>query len=367
MKIKVCMLLKKIFIYSGSIFLVTLIIRIFILEIFPISSASMENTLYQGDKIIVNKLHYGPRLPRSGFEVPWLNVIWYITSKARKNMDVNKWNYHRLSRFSEIKNGDVVVFTSKDKITDFLIKRCVGLPGDSLQIVNGKLYINNQLVIYSENIKTEYKVYYKNLSLFLGQLASLKDTAKPSFGQLEYDLFKRLLLNESKPMQKQKKPEEYILCKMSLKQKKIIQNLSSVDSIGPHINKQSNQSKIFLQYSNFSCREIKYDKLVVPEKGMKIVLNKRNYALYHDVIKCNEKIDILRTEKGFYNKERLIKTYRFKQNYYFMLGDNRDNSIDSRYFGFVPEQNIVGKATRILFSKEPNGKIRWHRVLKTIK
>lgn len=322
----------------------------------------MENTLLNGDRIIVNKLYYGPRLPRSGFEIPWLNLFWYLNPKAKENLGEAKWSYYRLSGSSQIKCGDIVVFNNPEKTSKLLIKRCVALSGDSLQIVNNNLYVNGQNKIFSENIKLEFKVYYHNRKHIAKQLDSLKETSKSEFDQLEYNFFNGLLFSEYNVNSRQNKQIPYLICNMSNKQKNSIVDLLSVDSVRLHINNPQHFSDIFPEDSSFKWSKSDFGLVVIPKKEMEIVLNNKNYALYYSIIQDFERTNILKTDSGFYEGNKPIKTYRFKQDYYFMLGDNRHQALDSRYLGFIPESHIVGKAVMVLFSY--SNKIRWERMFK---
>jgi len=327
----------------------------------------MENTLYPGDKIVVNKLYCGARLPRSVFEIPWLKLFWYLNPQTRADKERVKWNYRRFFGYGKIKHGDVLVFNTPGKMSEFLIKRCCALPGDSVQIKNNNLYINNQLKLSPKNSKLEYEIYYQDLNHFKKQLDSLKSVCKSINSKLDCCFFSSLLFGRYVSKLEQKKQTSCLIGNMTIKQKKMIENLPVVDSVSLHNGTSEIYLDVFPYNNKFTWTKNNFGLLVIPKKEMEIILNENNYAIYYNVIKNNEKVDILKTDSGFYKGNEQVESYCFKQNYYFMLGDNRDNSGDSRYFGFVPEQNIVGKATKILFSKEPNGKIRWHRVLKTVK
>ena len=302
----------------------------------------MDNTLKTGDKIIVSKLQYGARLPRSGFEIPWLNLFWYFNTEARANMGKDVWGYKRLSGYSQIKHSDIVVFNNLGKMFEFYIKRCVALPGDSLQIINSKLYINNKLQELPKNAKSEYKIYYSNIVRVRKQLNKLNVYANNLF------------------LQKQK----YLLCSLGSKQKSEVENLPSVDSVNVFIREENYFQNIFPNDSTFNWTKDNFGKLWISKKDTEIILNDTNYILYANFINKFENENIIKTDSGFYNNNKPIKTYKFKQNYYFMLGDNRSQSMDSRYWGFVPESHIVGKVVLVLFSY--NEGMKWKRTFKFI-
>ena len=159
-----------------NILILIIFTRIFVIELHTIPSSSMASALQTGDKIIVSKLQYGARLPRSGFEIPWLNLFWFLNPKARANMGKNEWDYKRLSGYSEIKRGDVVVFNHPGNMFEFYIKRCIALPGDTLQIINSEIFINGKQAKQENNLLHEYRLYYKNLRKVQTALDSLKST-----------------------------------------------------------------------------------------------------------------------------------------------------------------------------------------------
>ncbi|MBN2755842.1 MAG: signal peptidase I [Bacteroidales bacterium] len=328
-----------------SVLLLGVFSRLFFFEIFTIPSASMDNTMKVGDKIIVSKLQYGPRLPRSGFEIPWLNLFWYLNNNARLDLGKNEWGNKRLSGYSKINRGDIVVFNNPGNMFEFYIKRCVGLAGDSLQITNSKLYINKKIQILPEKAKSEYKIYCPDQTLVLKQLDSLNIYVTNFF------------------IQKQK--VKYLLCNISKRKKNIIESLSTVDSIIISIKGIEYHQGIFPKDSSYKWTQDNFGILWIPKKGSKIKLNDRNYVFYADIINKFENSTIIKTDNGFFIGNKRIKNYRFKQNYYFMMGDNRHQSMDSRYWGFVPESQIVGKAVLVLFSNDHDG-IKWNRILKSV-
>lgn len=278
-----------------GIFLLAISIRIFFIEIFSIPSSSMENTLYPGDKVLVSKLNYGPAMPQSPFEIPWINLIWYLSVDKSTPFDSIYWNHKRLNGFSSLKNGDVVVFIHPlwGQRDNFFIKRCMGLPGDTLQIINGVVLANQKALHMPESVKQPYVVKVRHLSAFKN------DSSHWVNKELKW----------------------------------------TIDHYGP---------------------------MIIPQKGMNIPLNALNYKIYHQTIEQLEKVNIEEKQGIYYINGKPSITYVFRKNYCFMIGDNRHNSADSRIWGLVPEENIVGKAVIILFSNNTNG-IQWPRFFKLIK
>ena len=152
-------LLKK-YTKSGIIFLflfsIAIGIKLFVLDIYKIPSSSMENTLFTKDVILVNKLKYGPRLPCSPFEIPWVNIAFYFNDNAKKRIDENWWSYRRLSGTTRVKQGDIFVFNFPGKKKTIVVKRCVALPGDKLSIKKGIIYTNNNLFSEANFVKNKY-------------------------------------------------------------------------------------------------------------------------------------------------------------------------------------------------------------------
>jgi signal peptidase I len=349
---KITNIITKIFL----LFLVGVFLKVFFLELFSIPSASMVPTLQTGDKIVVSKLQYGARLPRSGFEIPWLNLLWFLNPKARAGMGKIEWKYRRINGYSQIKRDDVVVFNYQGKMFEFYIKRCVALPGDSLQIINSELFINNQKTKMQANLKHEYRLYYQNIYKTKRLLDSLREVNK--------DLENMIYYSSGSRYYPKKQKTKYLLCNITQKQKKSIEKHLEIDSTVLNIAQPDSLSNLFPFIDSLKWSIDNYGPLYIPAKGQSIALNPKNYAIYADIIKKFEHTQISNTDSGFYIGSKQISEYCFKQNYYFMLGDNRSLSMDSRYWGIVPESDIVGKAVLILFSYQNH--FKWNRCFKPI-
>lgn len=275
-----------------GIFILAISMRVFFIEVFAIPSGSMEETLLPGDKVLVSKLNFGPAMPKSPYEIPWINLIWLLTADKTTSMDSLYWDYNRLSGFSRVKSGDVVVFKHPlwGKHDNFFIKRCVAISGDTLQIIDGEVFANQQSIAIPDLI-----IQPDNTSFVKNDSTQWVD------------------------------PKNSLLA-------------WTIDNYGP---------------------------VVIPRKGMAIKLTPVNYLVYRRTIERLEKVWIKEQNGIYYLNKKAITTYTFRNNYYFMMGDNRHNSNDSRYWGFVPEENVVGKAVVVLFSNNYNG-IQWRRLLKSI-
>lgn len=356
--IKISRLIKKDYrvrwpLYFVGIFMLAILLRVFVFEIYNIPSGSMKQTLWPGDKVIVNKLTYGPKLPVSLKEVPWLNIF-------SKNRDEGHGSekYIRLAGLSEIRHNDILVFNHPSS-PDIYIKRCVGLAGDSLKLHHDNIFINGKKLKNPGTLKHEYRVYSKihnklerwatknNVSII-----NWSDTFRVFNISLDTkeQLMKSGFVDSVRFMTREMKKSYY----SSLSKRKSI--ISSNTRGAKFLNGNKKQRK----WQNFH-----FGPLYIPKKGKKIKLDTNNISLYRHIIKNHEghHLEI--------NGDRIIidgqrqHYYEFRQNYYFMLGDNRFNSSDSKTWGFVPEDHIIGKATTILFSTA-KGKKKWKRIFKRI-
>jgi len=303
----------------------------------------MENTLFPEDIILVDKLKYGARLPRSPFEIPWVNLVFYFNDNAKKRIKGNRWTYKRISGLEKIKQGDVFVFNSVSNKYNILVKRCVALAGDTLNIKNGRIYTNNKLFTSSNSEKNNYKFIVTNKKKL-------------------YNVINSLDLKNYISIDNKIKLGEANLSKFELEQ---LKKASCIDSIKIQIDTFNINKKLFCNSPNKWTLD-NMGPFVIPKNGMKIDLNPETFLLYQSVIKNSENYTIKEVEGVYYINNYKVNTYTFKQNYYFMLGDNRKYSLDSRFWGFLPESNIIGKVQCILFSNYQSN-FQWNRLFKIVK
>jgi signal peptidase I len=333
---------------SFSIFILAVVlfsigIRLFLIEIYNIPSNSMEDTLSPGDNILMSKLSYGPRLPLSPFEIPLINIGFVLNKKLRAKTDSVFWEYKRLHGFSQIEYNHVVVFNLPGK-SKVLIKRCMGLPGDTLMIKNGEVYINQKELAQKGSVKHLFRVMFNNYK----RTSSL-------FDSMGLDL-----------IYKGSEGENYFTTYLNFDCEKTLLKYKYIDSIIIERNEPDTSHQIFPKNKNFFWSLDNFGPLVIPKAGMTIKLNEENYILYHKIVNLFENTEITTLDGDYFLNGIKDMTFTFKNNYYFMLGDNRHESLDSRYWGFVPEKDIIGKAIIILFSNGIDG-FRWKRLFKIIK
>lgn len=332
--------------FSG-VFIIVIFIRIFIIEIYSIPSGSMEETILPGDKVLVNKLVYGPKLPASPYDIPWVNLVWFLKKGVSANLDSVHWNYRRMPGFSGIKRGDVMVFSHPlwGGRNNFFIKRCVALPGDVLVIADGRIRINNMSFQETTLIKKMYQIKIKDQKSYI------------QFNNNIRDMFSdRTYLNWNKDL-----AELYLTRDDAIR----ISRERFVDSLSVKVVLFDSTQMVYPYHSYLPWSIDNYGPYRVPYKGMKIKLNQNNFSRYYNVINNLEKVKLEDKDGLYYLNDKVATFYTFMNNYYFMLGDNRHNSNDSRYWGFVPEENITGRADIILFNFH-SGKFIWNRLFRKI-
>lgn len=336
-------------IWYGFVFLCiivfSIITRLFVVELYAIPSNSMENTVLTGDKVVMEKLTFGPRLPKSVIEIPWLNILFYGRSNREKEYSKNTRKYFRWKGFRGIKHNDIVVFNhpNKKKNTIF-IKRCVGLPGDIVEVNEGKFMVNQTFQDFPKDGLTRYRVNYTNF-----------DSANA--------VFQKLGINRKLCIKTQK-----IFVVNTTNEK--MEQFRMHPQLGPvKFNIRKPQAKGFKTFPKKKQPVWSFDNYgpyLIPQKGMKVKLDIENFNLYSELIKRNEGFRMVKKDTNYYIGDSLINQYTFKNNYFFMMGDNRQASYDSRGWGLVPEECIIGKASFVLFSFK-DGQLRFNRFFKRIK
>ena len=331
-------------IYILAIIIFSSGIRIFIIEIYAIPSGSMKDTILPGDKVLLSKLSYGPRLPSTPFDIPWVNLGFFLNKRLRAKVDSVWWGYKRFHGLSRVNYNQVVVFNFPEKPAEIMIKRCMGLPGDTISILDERVYTNQRALTNKGEVKLFSRVIFNDF-------------------QLANSLFDSIGLNK---YQNRSSGENYFSIYLNIDQGKDLLKNEFIDSVIIEKNRPDTSYHTFPKNAKFHWTIDNFGPLVIPAAGMNLRLNKDNFILYQKVINMFEDIKITTMDGDYFLNGIKAMNFTFKNNYYFMLGDNRHDSNDSRYWGFVPESYIIGKAVLILFSNGEDG-FRWNRLFKMIK
>ena len=320
-----------------------LVIRVFIIEPCYIPSVSMQNCLMEGDYILVNKVPCGSRFPITPLSVPTVDKKWYL--------DFIQLPGFRIFGEPNVARNDVIVFNYPmeeefpiDHKTKF-VKRCIALPGDQLIIKNGKILINDSIASKNESFQKNYIVELKKHFAIeeLKKLLGIKTIQALSYKSTSY----LITINEEQLWQ--------------IKQKKEIKSIKSFDD------ENAWDETVFPSNELYHWNATNFGPLYVPKKGAVIEINKQTLPFYHRLITIyeNNKLEVINNE--IYINGEHATTYKIKMNYYFVMGDNRDNSMDSRYWGFLPENHLIGKAWMVLLSTDKkSNSIRWNRIFEKV-
>ncbi len=306
-------------------FAAALLIRALLFEAFRIPSESMEETLQVGDFVLVSKLHYGARLPVT-VGLPFTNL--YLENVGLPTM--------RMPGFSEVKRNDVIVFNVPTEIAPIdrkthYIKRVIGLPGDTLSIVNKVPYIGGEALEMMPAMKQMWRA-----SVVVGSTFPVKRLEDLGVYQIIMP-------------QRRGDPISFEATRELADE---VESWREIEDVTAVVRNSSIRTRVFPYGSNFGFDN--YGPLYVPTLGDTILLNAKNWDAYSDIIKIHEGHNARKlNENTFEIDGTVVSEYVFKQNYYFVMGDNRDSSLDSRAWGFVPEDHLVGKALFVYFSWNP--------------
>ncbi len=330
------------------------IIRTFLIEAYTIPTGSMEKSLLVGDFLFVSKVSYGPRIPMTPIAFPFAHHTMPLIG-GKSYLEWIKIGYHRLPGFGKIKHGDCVVFNWPaenegrpiDKKENY-IKRCIGIAGDTIELRNRTVFINGKEIPFPKESQTSYHVI----------------TDGSGFSE---QAVQRLGLRDGEPISS----NEYNLHLT----KKNVEDLSSFGNVkkveANNVPAGYYQDFIFPFDSKYLWNVDNFGPVWIPKKGATIKIDSSNISIYRKVIGEYEGNQLEERNGKIFLNNSPITEYTFKMDYYFMMGDNRHNSADSRFWGFVPEDHIVGKAVFIWMSFDGNAdflnKVRWSRLFHTIK
>ncbi|MGF6928035.1 signal peptidase I [Chitinophaga sp. W2I13] len=358
------------------------LIRTFIFEAFVIPSASMEKTLLINDFIFVSKISYGPRIPITPLAWPFTHHTLPFTRNTPPFSTAVQWPYTRLPGFSSIQRNDVVVFNypcgdtvlktitgdDEDYYTNMRslgaeyvhknyppaitrpvdkrenwIKRCIAIPGDTLQIIDGIVYINHIPTASPEHFEARYYVTMPDKK-------ELSDSMRDVLGT---DHIQRATRDSGMFIYNLTTANIDTLKSMAATVKRYVYDAFADSRVFPFATK------------HYEWNEDCFGPLYIPRKGSTVTLDTLTLPFYSRIIDTYEH-NTLRVVNGkIYINNQETNTYTFKMDYYWMMGDNRRESMDSRFWGYVPEDHVVGKAWIIWMSIHHN-RIRWGRLFSAI-
>ena len=336
------------------------LIRTLFIEAYTIPTPSMERSLLVGDFLFVSKVNYGARTPMTPIAFPFAHHTMPILG-TKAYWDGIKLPYYRLPGLSEVKKGDVVVFNYPmeadspyfrpvDKRENY-IKRCQGAPGDTLSLLNAQVYVNGKQAPNPPGAQTDYTVTTNGMDI------------NP---QVYADLNVSLYDNVGAPTMTK---EAAAKLKSYSNVKSITPNYKPAgvaDPLNPVFPAAYPKYKLNPKNKDFDWNVDNYGPIIIPKKGWTVKLDSLTLPVYGRAIEVYEG-NKLKIENGkVFINDKEATSYTFKMNYYWMMGDNRHDSADSRYWGFVPEDHIVGKALFVWMSWDDNAsffsKIRWSRL-----
>ena len=361
------------------------LIRFFFFEAYTIPTPSMESSLMVGDFLFVSKLHYGVRTPQTPLQVPLTHQkIWGtdIPSYLRW-LDLP---IKRLPGFSEVKQGDAVVFNVPNYLPDgdapidlrtYYIKRCIGTPGKTLEIRDTQVYIDGKPMENPKRMQHEYIVKVKEP--LTDEFFAKYDITNgvDATGQSNSNWYEVQLTKSDSSIVGL---HDYIVNTYAenIDEIKKLKTLVSAEILKAPKGTPDGEdggtndaSSTPMSGKSYVWNKDNYGPLLIPKEGSTIQLDSQNVDKYKYVIKYYEgnKNVVIEGYKITVDG-KTITSYTFKQDYYFMMGDNRHHSADSRYWGFVPANHVVGKAVFVWMSLDPNkswfSKIRWSRIFRFV-
>ena len=364
---------------------VAMLIRTYFVEMYVIPTSSMEKTLLIGDYLGVSKVSYGPKLPNTPLSFPFVHNVNPLNPKQKSYLDWIELPYKRLKGTGKIRRFDVVVFNYPEGDTvalaapqnnyyqlirqygrenilkqseiifhpvdkrDNYIKRLIGMPGDTIQVKRGTLYVNGIEEPEREKRQYLYSVTTNGTTIPVNTIKELEIAPEDISYYPNYNTYQVYLTDENREKIK-KLPNVTSV-------ERVIFNEPDID-IFPH------------DTANYAWSVDNFGPLWIPRKGATVTLTQETLPLYERIIRNYEGNELEIRGNDIYINGVKATEYTFNMDYFFMMGDNRHNSLDSRFWGFVPEDHIVGKASFVWFSVDKHKKfpanIRFGRMFRGI-
>ena len=379
-------------------------INLYLFQNYQIPTSSLEKSLLVGDFLFVSKASYGPRIPNTPFSFPLVQHTFpEIMGGGKSYIEKPQWKYRRLKGWDSVTKGDIVVFnfpagdtvatkmqnpdyytlcyrygrnmvhSRKDIFGDIVwrpvdrrenyVKRCVATPGDTLQIRNNVIYINGKIEDNHEGVQFNYYVQTNGSMITESMFEKLhisKDDQHAVLGNNPNELFllTSLGFDVNKPIYHF--PMTYNAKTLLEKQAMIVKIMLEPEQVG---------GRVFPLKANYGWSRDNFGPLYIPKKGATVALTMENLPIYEQIIRNYECNTLEVKDNTIYINHKASDSYTFKMDYYWMMGDNRHNSADSRFWGFVPEDHIVGRPVLVWLSLDKDkslfqGKIRWNRFFK---
>lgn len=371
---------------------VTTIIRIFLFEAYTIPTSSMEKSMMVGDYLFVSKVAYGPKIPNTPIAMPFVHNTMPLTKSTKSYSELIKWPYKRIAGLGNVERNDIVVFNfptgdtviigaenpdyyaqmraladyydisipeARELINEraeiivrpvdkreHYIKRCVGLPGDTLTYRDGVLYVNGVQSESPENMQYNYIVTTSGTSLNKLKLKEIGISYDDMAGNSPYQ-YNLPLTGE-------------MVTKL-----KEFPNVKSVERV---VMREPSPEIFPFDTLNYKWSVDNFGPLYIPKKGESVKLTLQNLPLYERIIDVYEG-NRLEVKNGvIFINGVAADSYTFNMDYYWMMGDNRHGSADSRFWGFVPEDHVVGKAWCVWLSLDKDNSffkaVRWNRLFR---
>ncbi len=413
------------------------LVHTYFMQPYTIPTSSLEKTLLVGDYLFVSKFHYGARVPMTTVAAPMAHdTIPGLGTKSFLSEDnpekKNSWKnklalpYMRLPGLQNIKRNDIVVFswpadTTKtmwgdysgkqtfkpiDKRTNY-VKRCVGIPGDSLEVRNGYVYINGKKTVLPDRAKPQWNflayakegLTTKRVKGFVNKEFQRKFIAKVAT-QEEFNQIRRisslrginnngnnefeLITNEEGISRQFIQNNNLNIRETTTKVRQItltdeeanlLRKETGIDSVVKTIEpKGFYNSSVFPHNPMYHWSTDNFGPIYIPKKGVTVALNPNSFPFYKEIIERYENNNLTTINDTYFINGKKATSYTFQQDYYWMMGDNRQNSLDARNWGYVPFDHVVGKPVMIWLSWDPNASnlvdkiksIRWERMFTTV-